>query len=104
MLSAVIQLSHTDGTSCYDAVLKLFPDLVLHFTDEYLAAIVQEVQMQIPEVQTIFVVCGHGQSRTIPHYLFMSPKFNGEIEATTALESITALKPVYSSVMATDTV
>ena len=69
-----MQLAHTDGTSVFDATLKLFPDLALHHSDEYMASLLQEVQTQHPEVQTIMVVCGYGQSRTVPYYLSMSPK------------------------------
>jgi len=45
MLSETIQQAHLDGSSCFDAALKLFPDLVLHHTDEYMATLIQELQL-----------------------------------------------------------
>ena len=111
MLAEAIKLAHTDGTSCYEASLKLFPDLVLHHTDEYMATLIQELQLQQPELNTIFVVCGYGQSRSIPHYLFMSPKLTGEMHSSvdvitkySALKQVTSHAPIYKSLLSQDTI
>jgi len=84
MLSETIKLAHAEGTTNFDAALKLYPDLLLHYSDEYMATVIQELQLQRPELENIFVVCGYGQSRTVPHYLFMSPKLNGELHSSDA--------------------
>lgn len=50
------------------------------------------------DAQTIFIVCGYGQSRTIPHYLYMS-----ELAKREQMSSVTAYPQVYSSLMSKDT-
>ena len=51
----------------------MFPDVCLHLKDEYTAAIIKSL-CDREEVQTLFVVCGLGQSRSVPHYMSESPK------------------------------
>lgn len=42
MLPETLKLAHTEGTSNYKATLQLFPELLLHHQDEYMAALIQE--------------------------------------------------------------
>lgn len=32
---------------------------------------------ELADLETIFVVCGYGQSRSIPYYIYLSPKVKG---------------------------
>ena len=82
--------AHRYDTSNHEAMLENHPDFILHNTDEYMATLIQEVADQRPDVSTIFVVCGYGQSRSIPHYLYFSPKVKeGKLDA------VAEYKPVY---------
>lgn len=45
------------------------------------------------DAQTLFVLCGTGQSKSIPHYLYESPK---------NLHSVTQDLPVYESILRKD--
>lgn len=56
----------------YDGALAACPDLVLHHSDEYMACLVNELSRQ--GHNNIFVLCGYGQSRTIPYHLYYNPR------------------------------
>ena len=63
-----------------------------------MATLIQEIAEQRPDMKTIFVVCGYGQSRSIPHYIYFSPKVkDGQID------KVANYKPIYSSIVSTDT-
>lgn len=64
----VFYTSFQDESTAFEACLKQFPDVALHFNDEYMAALINSV-LDNSDVETLFVVCGVGQSRSIPHYL-----------------------------------
>jgi len=40
MLQETVRLAHSEGTSCFEATLKLYPDIVLHYSDEYMASLI----------------------------------------------------------------
>ena len=73
MLRKVFYLSYGEESSCFKACLELFPDVCLHLRDEYTAALIKSL-CDREEIQTLFVVCGLGQSRSVPHYMSNSPK------------------------------
>ena len=106
----MLKLAHYEDLTCYEATLRLYPDFLLHHSDEYMASLIQEIQLQRPEIQNIFVVCGHAQSRSIPYYLFMSPKLNGEFHPDSednfvkysGLEKVTRHLPRYESKISRD--
>jgi hypothetical protein len=45
MLSETIKLAHAEGTTNFNAALKLYPDFLLHYSDEYMATVIQELQL-----------------------------------------------------------
>ena len=45
-----------------------------------MASLIQQISYR-GDNETIFVVCGYGQSRSIPYYIYLSPKVKeGRIE------------------------
>jgi hypothetical protein len=92
MLGQVLYTSFKEEVSAYQACLYLYPDVCLHYCDEYTAALVKAIDMQ-ENIGTIFVVTGTGQSRSIPHYMAQSPK---------SLADVTQQKPVYESLIQRD--
>jgi hypothetical protein len=57
----------------YEAALGVCPDILLHHSDEYLAALINKLS-ESGKHKDIFVVCGYGQSRTIPFHLYHNPR------------------------------
>ena len=55
----------------FDAALKVCPDILLHDSDEYMASLINRLSI---EKKNIFVICGYGQSRTIPYHLYHNPR------------------------------
>jgi hypothetical protein len=54
-----------------EAALEVCPDLVLHHSDEYLACMINHLSQSH---RNIFVVCGRGQSKSIPYHLYYNPR------------------------------
>ena len=97
-LEKVLFIAHRKEISAFDAALEHIPDYLLYKSDEYMASLIEKVTDEDPALQTIFVVCGYGQSRTIPYYLYYSPKvIDGKIG------QVVDYKKVYSTLMSTDT-
>jgi len=57
----------------YEGALSACPDMMLHHSDEYMAALINQLSLRA-EYRNIFVMCGYGQSRTIPYHLFHNPR------------------------------
>ena len=68
ILRNVFYASHKFDMPLYKACAKLYPDFLFHYTDQYMAALVQAVSNR-EQPKNVFVLCGKGQSRSIPHYL-----------------------------------
>ena len=99
-----MNMSHTKDITAYDSALNyICPDLLLHHNDEYMASLIHYLANRQDElrsdisVQTLFVVCGYGQSRSIPHYLSMSPRVKEGGPA-----QVTEYAPVYETIMSKD--
>ena len=86
-------MAHREGQSCFEACLSEFPDFALHLTDEYMATLIESV-CHNDNLQTLFVVCGSGQSQTIPHYMAHTPKI---------LSQTANYAPIYQSLLSKDT-
>ena len=48
---------------------------MLGLSDEYMAAMINKLS---ETHRNILVICGYGQTRSIPHYLYFSQKANSE--------------------------
>ena len=59
MLKTVMYESYRHDRNCYDATLDLYPDLLLHNSDEYMATLISSLVNE-QEPKTIFIVCGFG--------------------------------------------
>ena len=74
--------SHVENDSTFAGMLRSCPDFALHNVDEYMATLLQYIsdepdslaRPELADIETIFVLCGYGQSRSIPYYIYMSPK------------------------------
>ena len=97
MLKKVMYESYKHDRNCYDVALELYPDLLLHNSDEYLATLISSL-VDESDPKTIFIVCGFGQSRTTPHYLYLSPRAQEQ-----RLDQVAAFPPVYKSLLSKDT-
>ena len=51
----------------------------------------------LSDLYTIFVVCGYGQSRSIPYYIYLSPKVKEN-----KIEDVTNYLPTYETIMSKD--
>ena len=72
-LQLILYRAYADDLTLYEAALIETPDILLQTTDEYMAALINKMAEQHKE---IMVICGYGQTRTIPHYLYYSQKIN----------------------------
>jgi hypothetical protein len=72
------------------------PDIVLHHSDEYIAGLINKLSF---EHQNIFVVCGYGQSRTIPYHLYYNPR----VFLHDGLKRIVSQLPTYETLLRKDT-
>jgi hypothetical protein len=93
-LNRTFYMAFKEEVSHYAACLFEFPDIALHLHDQYMASLINEV-CEMPQVQTLFVVCGQGQSRSIPHYMAHSEK---------DLNALTSLMPIRESLLQKDSV
>ena len=59
----------------FDAALKVCPDILLHDSDEYMASLINRLSK---DKRNILVICGYGQSRTIPYHLYHNPRVFSE--------------------------
>ena len=64
-----------EGISVSQAALLECPDVMLGLSDEYMAAMINKLS---ETHRNILVICGYGQTRSIPHYLYFSQKANSE--------------------------
>ena len=51
----------------------------------------------VDNLQTVFVVCGYGQSRSIPHYIYLSPKVQEH-----RLDKVAEYLPTYETILSKD--
>jgi len=73
IFAEIAYYNHVDTNDClYETALNRFPDLVLHHSDEYMAALINRISLQ--GKKNIFVLCGYGQTSTIPYHLYHNPR------------------------------
>ena len=84
-----------DDCSPYEAALKEVPDLVLGLSDEYLAAMIYKAS---ETYKNIMVICGYGQTRSIPHYLYYNQQANQEDN----MKEVASYKPVFETLIRRD--
>lgn len=87
--------TYYDNVTMYDACMQVAPDILLHHTDEYMAAMISKMS---ESYDNIFVLCGIGQTRSIPHYLYFSQKSFG----LNNVEEVTKYAPTYESIVRKD--
>lgn len=73
MLEKCFFRASLDGISLNQAALIECPDVMLGLSDEYMAALINKLS---ETHKNILVICGYGQTRSIPHYLYFSQKAN----------------------------
>lgn len=49
-----------------------FPDIMCHYNDRYTASLINSIIKRNPSLSTIAVLCGYGQTKSIPTYLQFS--------------------------------
>ena len=83
LFSDIVYDSSSNFTDYFEAALRVCPDVLLHHSDEYLAALVNTLSQRGKKY--IFVVCGYGQSRTVPYHLYYNPRVfqDGSIDIVT---------------------
>jgi hypothetical protein len=84
-----------DDCSPYEAALKEVPDLVLGLSDEYLAAMIYKAS---ETYKNIMVICGYGQTRSIPHYLY----YNQQANLDANMKEVASYKPVFETLIRRD--
>lgn len=72
LFEQIIHKAHYDSISLFDSALQVCPDVLLHDSDEYTASLINHLSQT--GKTNIFVVCGYGQSRTIPYHLYHNPR------------------------------
>ena len=58
----------------YFGAIHRYPDIMLHYNDRYTAALINHITKEYSEFKNIAVICGHGQTKSIPTYLQFSTK------------------------------
>ncbi len=71
------------------------PELMIGLSDEYMAGLINKAS---EKYRNIMVICGYGQTRSIPHYLYFSQEANAENSVTEVGNS----RPVYESLIRKD--
>lgn len=105
MCNDAVYESHAEDDSVYAGMLRSCPELALHSGDEYMATLLQYIsdepdslaRPELADVETIFVLCGYGQSRSIPYYIYMSPKADEK-----QIDQLCTYKPRYETLMSRD--
>ena len=98
--------SHADDQTIFEGMMRTCPDIALHSVDEYIATILQWLsdepdalqRRELADLNTVFVICGYGQSRSIPYYIYLSPKANEK-----QVSHVTNYLPIYETIMSKDT-
>jgi len=68
---------------------------MLGLSDEYLAAMINKAS---EKYKNIMVICGYGQTRSVPHYLY----YNQQASQEDNLKEVASHKPVYESLIRRD--
>lgn len=97
LFDEILFLSHKDSTNLHEAALRVCPDIMLHHSDEYMASLINHLSLEGKE--NIFVICGYGQSRTIPYHLYHNPR----AFKTDCLDSVTRFSDPYETLIRKDT-
>lgn len=92
---AIAYRAFTDGSPFYEAALLECPDLILSLSDEYMAAVVNKLS---ETHRNIMVICGFGQTRSIPHYLYYSDQAN----AKNSVGEVARHRKVYENLLRKD--
>ena len=106
MLGQSLSYAHAENESVHEGTLRTNPHFLLHSHDQYMAAILQSLsdepdafdRPELADMETVFVVCGYGQSRSIPHYIYQSPKVKEN-----KLSEVCDFLPRYQTLMSRDT-
>ena len=56
----------------YFGAIHRYPDLMLHYNDRYTASLIKSIIKRNPNLKTIAVLWGYGQTKSIPTYLQFS--------------------------------
>lgn len=56
----------------YFGAIHRYPDLMFHYNDRYTASLIKSIVRRNPELKTIAVLCGYGQTKSLPTYLQFS--------------------------------
>eukprot|EP00347_Sterkiella_histriomuscorum_P014480 403360714 len=88
--------SYQKDENMYHSSLQICPDIMLGHSDEYMGALVNKLS---EFYSNIMVLCGYGQSRSIPHYMYYSKRAN---VVGNNLDQIIRYKPVYENLVRKD--
>lgn len=97
LFEEVSRTSHKHD-SMTEAALEVCPDFILHHSDEYLACLINHLSQSH---QNIFVVCGRGQSKSIPYHLYYNPRAFQSIEQIEP--EVTDFSDVFGTILRKDT-
>ena len=65
----VVYRAYANDISMIEAALIECPDILLSLSDEYMAGMINRLS---ESYRNILIICGYGQTRSIPHYLYYS--------------------------------
>ena len=71
------------------------PDLIIGLSDEYMAGVVKRLS---ESYRNIMIICGYGQTRSIPHYLY----FNQQANSANNVADVARHKEVYENIVRKD--
>jgi pheromone shutdown protein TraB len=92
----VCHRSFMDDIPMVEAALIEHPEMLLGLTDEYMGAMLGKLS---ETKSNIMVICGYGQTRSIPHYLYYSQEAN----SAHPISQTASYKPIYETIMRKDT-
>ena len=93
--ASVAYRAYLEDVTMAEGALIEAPDLLLAESDQYMASVIGRVA---ENHRNIMVLCGYGQTRTLPYYLYYSQKVN----SSNCLEQVTKYSPVYSNIVRQD--
>lgn len=67
--------SYSEDMNLNEAALLECPEIVLGLSDEYMAGMINTLS---EKNRNIMVICGYGQTRSIPYYLYFSKQANAQ--------------------------
>ena len=105
LIGSAFYEAHDSNVTVHEGALRSQPEFLLHSVDEYMATLIQQISDEptvferdsLSDLQTIFVVCGYGQSRSIPYYIYLSPKVKEN-----KIDKVCDYLPRYETLMSKD--